>query len=473
VIFWSNAANGRFERVGARSSPARPAWVIGGPLRSTRQLTQAARRVALEVGRWKSDNGDVTSRIVETLMTAQSYRVRIGVLIVWFLCVGLCQAQTRDDYERARNQMVTEFIEGAGVRNPRVLDAMRKVPRHEFVLPALKSKAYTDAAWSIGYKQTISPPFVVAFMTETLDPQPSDRVLEIGTGSGYQAAVLSHLVKDVFSIEIVEPLGRSAARRLKRLGYKNVKTKVGDGYLGWPEYAPFDKIIVTCSPESVPKPLIDQLKEGGKMVIPVGERYRQDLYLMEKKDGKLVRKQLIPTLFVPMTGRSEKERTIKPDPSNPQLFNGGFETLEESGQPEGWHYQRQMTLPTDAAPEGKHFARFENEDRGRLGQALQGLPVDGQRLGTLNFRFTARGKDIVEGADPSERAGLRIYFYDDERRLIGADQIVRIFGTSDWHTVEGTTKIPTAARHAVLQLGLDGATGRLDVDDIRMTVGRR
>jgi protein-L-isoaspartate(D-aspartate) O-methyltransferase len=415
----------------------------------------------------------VTSLIAEKLMSAQSPRLRIGVLIALLLCGGLRAARASDDYEIARRQMVAEFIERAGVHNPRVLDAMRKVPRHEFVLPALKSKAYTDAAWSIGHKQTISPPFIVAYMTETLDPQPNDRVLEIGTGSGYQAAVLSHLVKEVYSIEIVEPLGHAAARRLKRLGYKNVKTKVGDGYLGWPEYAPFDKIIVTCSPESVPKPLIDQLKDGGKMVIPVGERYRQDIYLMEKKDGKLVRKQLIPTLFVPMTGRSEKERTIKPDPLNPQLFNGGFEVLEESGQPEGWHYQRQMTLVSDAAPEGKHFVRFENEDGGRLAQALQGLPVDGGKLGSLSVRFTARAKAIVEGSDPAERAGIWLFFYDDERRLIGVEQVARIFGTSDWHTVEGTARIPTSARHAIIQLGLDGATGRLDVDDVRVTTGRR
>jgi protein-L-isoaspartate(D-aspartate) O-methyltransferase len=406
-------------------------------------------------------------------MPASLHRLPVAAFLVLCLLVSFSAAQKRDDYERARRQMVAEFIEAAGVQNPRVLDAMRKVPRHEFVSSALRSKAYTDAAWSIGYKQTISPPFVVAYMTEMLDPQPTDRVLEIGTGSGYQAAVLSYLVKDVYSIEIVEPLGRSAAKRLKRLGYHNVKTKVGDGYLGWLEYAPFDKIIVTCSPESVPKPLIEQLKEGGKMVIPVGERYRQDLYLMEKKDGKLLRKQLIPTLFVQMTGRSEKERVVKPNPLNPQLFNGGFETLESSGQPEGWHYQRQMTLVDDAPPEGRHFARFENEDRGRMAQALQGVPVDGPHLGSLSFRFMARSKGIVEGSSPAERAGLWVYFYDDDRRLIGEEQVARVFGTSDWHTVEGAAKIPAAARHAILQLGLNGTIGRLDVDDVRMTVGRR
>ena len=405
-------------------------------------------------------------------MSSLFLRLTIAGCVVG-LFASLAVAQTRENYDRARNQMVTEFVEAAGVHNPRVLDAMRKVPRHEFVPSALKSKAYTDAAWSIGYKQTISPPFVVAYMTETLDPQPTDRVLEIGTGSGYQAAVLSHLVKDVYSIEIVEQLGRSAARRLKRLGYKNVKTKVGDGYLGWAEFAPFDKIIVTCSPESVPKPLVDQLKEGGKMVIPVGERYRQDLYLMEKKDGKLVRKQLIPTLFVPMTGRSEKERVIKPDPLNPQLFNGGFEVLEDSGQASGWHYQREMTLVSESPPEGHHFARFENEDRGRLAQALQGLPIDGHQLATLDFRASVRSKDIVESLNAYERAGIRVFFYDDNRKLIGDEQATRVFGTSDWHTVEGNAKIPTNARHAIVQVGLNGSTGRLDVDDVRLTVGKR
>jgi protein-L-isoaspartate(D-aspartate) O-methyltransferase len=400
-------------------------------------------------------------------------RLSIVILIASCVTTNLGFGQSREEYDRARNQMVTEFVEGAGVHNKRVLEAMRKTPRHEFVPSALKSKAYTDAAWSIGFKQTISPPFVVAFMTETIDPQPSDRVLEIGTGSGYQAAILSHLVKQVYTIEIVEPLGRTAARRLKRLGYKNVEVKVGDGYLGWPEHAPFDKIIVTCSPESVPKPLVDQLKEGGKMVIPVGERYRQDLYLMEKKDGKLVRKQLIPTLFVPMTGRSEKERTVKPDPLNPRIFNGGFEQREKSGEPDGWHYTRQFSLITGSAPEGQRCARFENEDRGRLAQALQGLPVDGQKIGALSFRFTARCKNVVDGGQPYERAGLRLLFYDNERRFIGDTLAARVTGTSDWHTVEGTATIPPTVRDVILQLGLNGATGRLDVDDVRMTVERR
>ena len=173
-------------------------------------------------------------------------------------------------------EMVDKEIVAAGVTNERVIQAMRDTPRHEFVPANQRQYAYLDMALPIGNAQTISPPFIVASMTQEIDPQPTDRVLEIGTGSGYQAAVLSPLVKDVYTIEIVEPLGRRATRTLKRLGYKNVHTRVGDGYKGWPEAAPFDKIIVTCSPEKVPQPLVDQLREGGLMIVPVGERYQQN-----------------------------------------------------------------------------------------------------------------------------------------------------------------------------------------------------
>src|SRR5262249_20990395 len=161
-----------------------------------------------------------------------------------------------------------------------VLEAMKTVPRHLFVSPDLRARAYLDTSLPIGHKQTISPPFLVAYMTQALDPKPGNRVLEVGTGSGYQAAVLAGLVKEVYSIEIVEPLGLQAAKRLQDLGYKNVKTKVGDGYQGWPEHAPFDRIIVTCSPENMPQPLVDQLRDGGKMIIPLGEQFQQVFYLL-------------------------------------------------------------------------------------------------------------------------------------------------------------------------------------------------
>ena len=190
------------------------------------------------------------------MLYRQGKFVATGILaiVIWMGVGQIALAQKKDAFREARNFLVSEYVEREGITNQRVLNSLRQVPRHEFVSAQYRSEAYADAALPIGFKQTISPPFVVAYMTQTIDPQPEDRVLEIGTGSGYQAAVLANLVKEVYSIEIVESLGKSAAERLSRLKYDNVKTKIGDGYLGWEEYAPFDKIIVTCSPENVPQP---------------------------------------------------------------------------------------------------------------------------------------------------------------------------------------------------------------------------
>ncbi|MBU6402397.1 MAG: protein-L-isoaspartate(D-aspartate) O-methyltransferase [Verrucomicrobia bacterium] len=188
-----------------------------------------------------------------------------------------------------------------GITNTRVLAAMASVPRHEFVRLDDRNRAYGDFPLPIGHGQTISQPYIVAFMTEKLEPSPSDRVLEIGTGSGYQAAVLACLVTEVYSIEIVEPLARQAKTTLQRLHYRNVRVKAGDGYRGWPEAAPFDAIIVTCAPDHVPDPLVNQLKEGGRMIIPVGPLPRQELYLLEKHGGTVKPRAVLPVRFVPMT----------------------------------------------------------------------------------------------------------------------------------------------------------------------------
>jgi protein-L-isoaspartate(D-aspartate) O-methyltransferase len=195
---------------------------------------------------------------------------------------------------------------GYGITNQRVLSVMGSVPRHEFVPADLRAQAYGDHPLPIGHGQTISQPFIVAFMTEKLEPNPTDKVLEIGTGSGYQAAVLSGLVRQVYTIEIVEPLARQSEATLRRLGYTNVLAKSGDGYQGWPERAPFDAIIVTCAPEQVPQPLIDQLKDGGRLIIPVGPPENQELYIMRKKAGKVERHAGLPVRFVPMTGNKGK-----------------------------------------------------------------------------------------------------------------------------------------------------------------------
>lgn len=207
-----------------------------------------------------------------------------------------------DHYQTLRNDMVKTQLEAHGILNPYVLKAMLKVPRHQLVPGNVRHMAYENGPLPIGYGQTISQPYIVAFMTEAIDPKPDMKVLEIGTGSGYQAAVLGEIVAEVYTVEIVGPLGKKAQKDLAELGYKNIHVRVGDGYQGWPEQAPFDAIIVTAAPEKVPQPLIDQLKEGGKMIIPVGSHTNtQELRLLEKKKGKIRTTSLLPVRFVPFT----------------------------------------------------------------------------------------------------------------------------------------------------------------------------
>ncbi len=212
------------------------------------------------------------------------------------------------DFAAERQRMVQEQLVPRGIKDKRVLAAMAKVPREEFVPLESRAASYEDGPLPIGYDQTISQPYIVAFMTEQLRLSPSDRVLEVGTGSGYQAAILAELAGEVYTIEIVAPLAQSAEAALQRLGYKNVHVKVGDGYKGWPEYAPFDAIIVTCAPDKVPQLLTDQLKESGRMIIPVGDRFAQELYLLEKKNGQLKESVTLPVRFVPMSGEATRPK---------------------------------------------------------------------------------------------------------------------------------------------------------------------
>jgi protein-L-isoaspartate(D-aspartate) O-methyltransferase len=217
------------------------------------------------------------------------------------------QTPTAAEFATHRQRMVEQQLKPRGIKDERVLAAMGKVPREEFVPADVRPSAYEDGPLPIGYDQTISQPYVVAFMTEQLRPKRSDRVLEIGSGSGYQAAILGELVAEIYTIEIVEPLAKSAEATLQRLDYNNVHIKMGDGYKGWPEEAPFDAIIVTCAPEKVPQPLVDQLKDGGRMVIPVGERFAQQLYLLEKKNGQQKESVTLPVRFVPMLREVQKK----------------------------------------------------------------------------------------------------------------------------------------------------------------------
>jgi protein-L-isoaspartate(D-aspartate) O-methyltransferase len=383
-------------------------------------------------------------------------------------------ALAQQKWEVQRELMVRTALEAEGISNPRVLAAMRKVPRHEFVRGTEKSQSYEDTALPIGHQQTISPPYIVAYMTETLDPQPEDRVLEIGTGSGYQAAVLAELVRDVYTIEIVSPLAKQAARRLEELGYANVHVRDGDGYQGWPEHAPFNRIIVTCSPENVPQPLIDQLAEGGQMLIPMGERYQQAFHLLRKVNGKLEDEKLISTLFVPMTGASEDLRRVLPDPANPVLINGSFETdSNEDGRVDGWHYQRKTSICTENAMDGSQCLRFENNSETGISQALQGMAIDGRSIGSLRLQYWVRCKSIVPGPDAAGQASIVVHFYDNVRREISAVQVGKWRGSLEWQDARSVIPVPSNAREMIFRIGLNGASGQLDFDDIRMLPVRR
>lgn len=403
----------------------------------------------------------------------RSTRIGLITLVCGLLAAGQgsaarAQGQNLADHVFLREQMVKNEIIGAGVKDERVINSVRKTLRHEFVPPRERPLAYFDMALPIGEGQTISPPFIVAYMTEQLEPQAGDKVLEIGTGSGYQAAVLSPLVKEVYSIEIVEPLGRQAAAVLKRLGYKNVFTKVGDGYQGWPEKAPFDKIIVTCSPEKVPQPLQDQLREGGRLIVPLGERYQQMFYLFRKENGKLVSEALRPTLFVPMTGKAESMREVQPDAKNPKLVNGGFEETYVDGEetvPKNWHYVRQAKLTADGTvPEGKQYLLFKNETPGRGSQALQGFAVDGRAVRTLDVQFHVRGTDIRPGSLQTELPTVWVTFYDERQDILGSKPIGPWHGTFDWQLEKTQLDVPLKARTAIIRIGLLGAVGEVALD---------
>jgi protein-L-isoaspartate(D-aspartate) O-methyltransferase len=378
--------------------------------------------------------------------------------------------QSEFEFEQRRLAMVENVVKGAGVTDERVLQSIRDTRRHEFMPPRFRNQAYFDMAVPIGDRQTISSPFIVAFMTQTLDVKPTDRVLEIGTGSGYQAAVLSPLAKEVYSIEIVESLGRRAASTLRRLKYRNIITKVGDGFLGWEEHAPFDKIIVTCSPEKIPTPLVDQLRDGGILVVPVGERYQQTLYIMRKQDGKLIREALRPTLFVPMTGAAEDQRAVKPDPKNPVAINGDFElpTLP-NGFIDGWYYQRQVELDDQQARKG-HCITIKNEDLGRAGHLLQGFSVNGRHVKKLLFSVDVKTDNVDDKGLRDDYPSAVITFFDKERKIINHISLGRFAGTSDWRTIERTSRVPPAAREGLVRLGLFGATGQIWFDNVKMGV---
>ena len=396
---------------------------------------------------------------------------RLGSLLLGTCCLlGIrATAQTLEEQARAaRQRMVEQDLISAGISHPRVLEVMRAVPRHEFVPASQQRLAYLDMALPIGSSQTISPPFVVALMTEKLDPQPTDRVLEIGTGSGYQAAVLAELVAEVYTIEILPELGKRADATLQRLGYRNVQVKIGDGYEGWPEHAPFDKIIVTCSPEQVPQPLVEQLREGGRMIVPVGERYQQTLYLFTKRNGKLQATALEPTMFVPMLGEAESQRSVAYDDTRPALVNGGFEAATlHADRPDGWYYLRQARLAEEeGAPEGAKLLVIRNGQPGRQAQALQAFGIDGSRVPALEVSLWVRARRAQRGRSEAETPGLALVFFDEHRAPCGKGEMGPWVGSFEWTRKRKRIAVPESARMAVLAIGLAGGTGELAFDAV-------
>lgn len=393
----------------------------------------------------------------------------------WLLFVIACAvclypatspAQSADEWVQARQQLVKLIAEG--VKHPRVLQSVAATQRHLFVPEDERQNAYVDMSLPIGGGVTISPPYVVAFMTEQLDPRPNDRVLEIGTGSGYQAAILSPLVSEVYTIEIIEDLGNEAEKRLQRLGYKNVHVRVGDGFKGWPKHAPFDKIIVTCSPEQIPQPLVDQLKEGGKMLIPLGQRYQQSLCLVTKREGKLERRVLESTFFVPMTGRAEEVRNVKEDDGVPLLANGGFELLTDEQAPANWYYLRQATIVSDpSSPQGTKYLKLRNTMPGRAAQVLQATGLDGRRFKEIELAVSVRANDIVIPSGDSF-TGIDVLFYDEQRNRVGSGRFGPWSGSTPWAAYVTRFRVPTDTRILMISAGLFGATGELSIDEIRL-----
>ncbi len=375
-------------------------------------------------------------------------------------------AQTAKQWTAARALMVETDVASAGIKNPAVLAVMRSTPRHEFMPPDVRPYAYVDMALPIGEHQTITTPFIVAWMTQQLDPQPNERVLEVGTGSGYQAAILAGLVKEVYTIEIVEVLAERAAKTFKRLKYQNIQSKVGDGYQGWAEHAPFDKIIVTCSPEKVPKPLVDQLREGGRLIIPLGERYQQTLFVMRKEDGKLVTESREPTFFVPMTGKAETLRAVQSGEPLSPIINGDFEQMLEPGKPVAWYYLRQASIQEGGREGSPQCIAFRNRVPGRNAQALQPIGVDGRKVSELVVDLWLKPTNVEAGASDEFGAKVSVSFFDEDRAPVGMQVMGPWTGTFDWQRRSAHLKVPPNARVGIVALGLLGATGDLSCDQI-------
>ncbi len=372
------------------------------------------------------------------MFKTENHLARFIAAILFVIAVAPRDTYSQEDsreasYTEKRLQLVERVIKPGGIRSEAVIKSISETLRHLFVPENVRDQAYLDRSLPIGELQTISSPFIVALMTEILEPKATDRVLEIGTGSGYQAAVLSPLVESVYTIEIVAELQTRTTALLKRLGYKNIYTKTGDGYLGWSEQAPFDKIIVTCSPDKIPQPLIDQLKEGGLMVIPVGERYQQMLRRFRKTDGKMVSDYQRPTLFVPMTGTAESQRKILPNGSNPTLLNSDFEEAASEKFIPQWYYEFGAELTKDtSAPKGKQVVQFRSDKAGAPSMLLQAIPLDGRVVAKVELSGHVSTTGVKVNAKFEEQPFIVLQFFDENRNWLSYEWLGPFIGTNPW-----------------------------------------
>jgi protein-L-isoaspartate(D-aspartate) O-methyltransferase len=396
-------------------------------------------------------------------LTETSFRY----LFLWMLSGLLSAAAFAQEsdvearYATKRQELIDKVLIPGGIRDPKVVQAVSQTRRHEFVPENIRSEAYLDRALPIGAQQTISSPFIVSLMTEILRTKPSDRVLEIGTGSGYQAAILSPLVDSVYTIEIVGELQDRTTALLQRLGYKNIHTKTGDGYLGWPEHAPFDKIIVT-------------LKEEGLMVIPVGERYQQMLRAFRKTNGTMVAVYERPTIFVPMTGLAESQRQVQPDGRNPKLLNGDFEDKTSENYIPHWYYEFGVRTQTDpTAPKGSQVAEFNSDQAGGPSMLLQALPLDGRHVAKVRLSGFVKTANVQLSKTFEEQPFIVLQFFDEQRNRIGYEWLGPFIGDTPWTHAKREIKIPVENREVIVMIGLFGAKGTATFDGLELEVLER
>jgi protein-L-isoaspartate(D-aspartate) O-methyltransferase len=410
-----------------------------------------------------------SSRLSTTLTPA----IWLALLLsIYFNALLDAQESTSEAvYAERRIKLIENVLKPGGIRDSAVLEASLNTRRHEFVPENVREQAYLDRALPIGEHQTISSPFIVALMTEILQPKKTDKVLEIGTGSGYQAAMLSPLVQHVYSIEIIEELQNRTTELLKRLGYTNITTKTGDGYLGWAEHAPFDKIIVTCSPDKIPKPLIEQLADGGLMVIPVGERYQQMLRRYRKVGKELVIEYARPTQFVPMLGVAESQRRDKVDGSRPQIVNGDFEEPASGDFVPGWYYEFGIKLISDpTAPRGGKVARFTSDKPSQPSMLLQVLPLDGEQVRRVSLSGSVKTENVRLSSNWDEQPFIVLQFLDENRNHIGYQWLGPFVGDTPWKSVQREVPIPRECREAIVMIGLFGAVGQASFDGLEIEV---